>query len=107
MSLLHVHVSPTQKKADGPTDPQQAAKRKPPAEAQTIPPEVVPITMTTTPSAANADALKQQIDSQGQKVRELKASGGTKVTQTVAGIYSVSMALILFFQFCCYLHIEY
>ena len=75
-----------QKKADGPTDPQQAAKRKPPAEAQTTPPEVVPIAMTTTPSAVNADALKQQIDSQGLKVRELKASGGTKVTHCICVI---------------------
>ncbi len=31
------------------------------------------------PAAINADTLKQKIDSQGQKVRELKVAGGAKV----------------------------
>ena len=68
------------KKADGPTDPQQAAKRKPPAEEQTTPPEVVPVTMATaSPPTVSAESLKQQIDSQGQKIRELKTAGTVKV----------------------------
>ncbi|XP_064394534.1 bifunctional glutamate/proline--tRNA ligase-like isoform X2 [Halichondria panicea] len=70
----------TKNKADGPTDPQQAAKRKPPAEVEDKETKVVPVTMVhvVVPAAINADTLKQKIDSQGQKVRELKVAGGAK-----------------------------
>ncbi len=69
----------SQKKADGPTEPQQAAKRKPPSEIPDKPSEVDPITLVPFPSVVDIDTLKKKIDTQGQKVRELKAAGGSKV----------------------------
>ena len=41
--------------------------------------KVVPVTMVIVPAAVNADTLKEKIDSQGQKVRELKSAGKAKV----------------------------
>lgn len=84
------------KKADGPTDPQQPAKK------QKLPP--APATMATTESAdatpkshdqpdgkSGADKLKAGIEAQGNKVRELKGSGADKVR----------MYIHMCVQFCC------
>lgn len=56
------------KKADGPAEPQQVAKRKPPAE---------PVAMGTLPQ--DPEALRQEVEAQGSRVRELKTSGAEKV----------------------------
>ena len=66
------------KKAEGPTDPQQPAKKQkiPPAE---------PIAAMTTPTGTPAthtngpDVLKAEIEAQGSRVRELKSAGADKV----------------------------
>lgn len=55
------------KKADGPAEPQQVAKRKPPAE---------PVAMGTLPQ--DPEALRQEVEAQGSRVRELKTSGAEK-----------------------------
>ena len=68
VSLSLSHSLQRKKKAEGPTDPQQPAKKRPPT---------IPETAATT--TADVEALKQQIDAQGIKVRELKSSGAEKV----------------------------
>ena len=64
--------SKQKKKAEGPTDPQQPAKKRPPAI-----PEAGAVAPTTT--SGDPEVLKQQIDTQGGKVRDLKSSGADKV----------------------------
>ena len=70
MCYIHVHVQ-QKKKAEGPTDPQQPAKKRPP----TIP-ETTAVVATT---SSDPEVLKQQIEAQGTKVRDLKSSGADKV----------------------------
>ena len=78
--VLHVFQK---KKAEGPAEPQQPAKKmKPPIEA--TPAVAMEI------ESCDPEALKQQIDAQGDKVRELKSSGAEKVISlpqhvTIAG----------------------
>ena len=62
------------KKAEGPTDPQQPAKKRPP-----VIPEATPPVATGTTSDGDPEVLKQQIEAQGNKVRDLKSSGADKV----------------------------
>ena len=64
-TLAHAHQK---KKAEGPAEPQQPAKRKPPSE---------PVAMET--PARDPEALRQEVEAQGNKVRELKSSGAEKV----------------------------
>ena len=78
--VLHVFQK---KKAEGPAEPQQPAKKmKPPVEATpTVAMEI---------ESCDPEVLKQQIDAQGGKVRELKSSGAEKVISllqhvTIAG----------------------
>ena len=76
------------KKAEGPTDPQQAAKRRPPAEA--IPPVAMEMEMG---KSQDPMVLKQRIDTQGTVVRELKSSGAEKVCLSVCVCVSVCVCL--------------
>ena len=69
--LISNFPHPQKKKAEGPTDPQQPAKKRPP----TIPDAAV----ATTTTSGDPEVLKQQIDAQGNKVRELKSGGADKV----------------------------
>ena len=67
-----IYCNSQKKKAEGPAEPQQPAKKmKPTAEATPT------ISMETMPS--DPEALKQRIDAQGTKVRDLKTSGAEKV----------------------------
>ena len=68
----HTHIQ-QKKKAEGPTDPQQPAKKRPP----TIPEATPPVAVGTT--SGDPEALKQQIEAQGNKVRDLKSGGADKV----------------------------
>jgi len=82
---------PQKKKAEGPTEPQQPAKKHrgstettPTNSASLTTPADAPATAATpTPAlgAASGDAaaLKESITAQGSKVRELKTSGADKV----------------------------
>lgn len=60
------------KKADGPTDPQQPAKKQKLPAAE-------PMATPTGDTPTGADSLKVAIESQGSIVRELKTSGADKV----------------------------
>ena len=82
MTYMHPHphththtLTHTQqkKKAEGPTDPQQPAKKCPP----TIPDAQPSIASETT--SGDPEVLKQQIEAQGNKVRDLKSGGADKV----------------------------
>ena len=73
------------KKAEGPTEPQQPAKKQklqaPAAMATPQPPDPAPKSHDQPDGAsAEADRLKAEIEAQGSKVRELKASGAEKVS---------------------------
>ena len=70
--LIYTHKQ-QKKKAEGPTDPQQPAKKRPP----TIPEATPPVAVGTT--SGDPEALKQQIEAQGNKVRDLKSGGADKV----------------------------
>ena len=82
--------SKQKKKAEGPTDPQQPAKKRPP----TIP-EATTATKATT--SGDPEVLKQQIDAQGGKVRDLKSSGAEKV------VYSARLCMsdVMMMSSCC------
>lgn len=62
------------KKAEGPTDPEQPAKKQklPPAPAEA---NHTPIAM----ESHDPDTLKTEIEAQGNKIRELKAAAADKV----------------------------
>ena len=62
------------KKAEGPTDPQQPAKKHKGPEAVATPPAATP-----TPAMASAEGLSKEIEAQGSKVRELKSASADKV----------------------------
>ena len=73
------------KKADGPTDPQQPAKKqKLPTEPMATPTIATPTVDTPTGDTPTGAALKAEIEAQGSKVRELKTSGADKVRHACA-----------------------
>ena len=73
--LSHTYPPEQQKKkANGPTDPQQPAKKRPPTTTT----DNGAVTTATT-SGTDPELLKQQIEAQGNKVRDLKSSGADKV----------------------------
>lgn len=59
----------------------QAAQSKKGKAAEKSPAEETAKTITTSVSDADVQLIKEQIESQGQKVRELKAAGATKVIE--------------------------
>lgn len=65
-------------KADGPTDPQQPAKKKPPADFESL--FTQPVAMAAAPS--NPEDLLKEIAVQGDKIRSLKAAKAGKVCVT-------------------------
>ena len=75
--ILLLYCNTQKKKAEGPAELQQPAKKMKPT-AETMP----TVSMETMPS--DPEALKQQIDAQGTKVRDLKSCGAEKVICTLS-----------------------
>ncbi len=75
------------KKAEGPTDPQQPAKKIKAAKEEVVVPVSTPTSNLSAPDpvvmatggSTDADKLKAEIDAQGAKVREIKGTGADKV----------------------------
>ena len=66
-------------KADGPVEPPQPAKRKPPPSIDEASTAATPTTMAT--ASDDGELILKQITEQGNKVRALKSSKADKVSQ--------------------------
>lgn len=64
------------KKADGPTLPEQPAKRPKSSDPVSV---ASPVVTDPTPGDNGAEELRRKVETQGEKIRRLKTSGADKV----------------------------